>query len=90
MQEVFQQIIGLLRGIWHRRWIGLATAWIAAIVGVALVYRIPERYEATARVYVHRLRKRLERIMRLHFEIVSSQAGWWFINSNKRKNSSIR
>jgi polysaccharide chain length determinant protein (PEP-CTERM system associated) len=52
MQEVFQQIIGLLRGIWHRRWIGLATAWIAAIVGVALVYRIPERYEATARVYV--------------------------------------
>ena len=52
MQEVFQQLVGLLRGIWHRRWIGLATAWIAAILGVALVYRIPERYEATARVYV--------------------------------------
>src|SRR6188508_276303 len=52
MQEVFQQIVGLLRGIWHRRWIGLATAWIAAILCVALVYRIPERYEATARVYV--------------------------------------
>src|SRR4029078_9168189 len=52
MQEVFQQIIGLLRGIWHRRWIRLATAWIARIVGVALVYRIPERYEASARVYV--------------------------------------
>ena len=52
MQEVFQQVLGLLRGIWHRRWIGLATAWVAAILGVALVYRIPERYEATARVYV--------------------------------------
>ena len=38
--------------MWHRRWIGLAAAWFAAIVGVAVVYRIPEKYEASARVYV--------------------------------------
>ena len=38
--------------MWHRRWIGLAVAWIAAIIGVAVVYRMPERYEASARVYV--------------------------------------
>jgi polysaccharide chain length determinant protein (PEP-CTERM system associated) len=38
--------------MWHRRWIGLAVAWIAAIVGVAVVYKIPEKYEASARVYV--------------------------------------
>ena len=38
--------------MWHRRWIGLAVAWLAAIIGVAVVYRIPERYEASARVYV--------------------------------------
>jgi polysaccharide chain length determinant protein (PEP-CTERM system associated) len=38
--------------MWHRRWIGLLTAWIAAVIGVAVVYKIPERYEASARVYV--------------------------------------
>ena len=38
--------------MWHRRWIGLAAAWIAAIVGIVVVYRIPEKYEASARVYV--------------------------------------
>jgi protein tyrosine kinase modulator len=52
MQEFYQQLIGVLRGVWHRRWIGLAAAWIVAIIGVAVVYRIPEKYEATARVYV--------------------------------------
>jgi len=52
MNELLQQALGYLRGMWHRRWIGLAAAWLAAIVGVAVVYRTPERYEASARVYV--------------------------------------
>src|SRR5689334_2755173 len=52
MQELYQQLTRVLRGMWHRRWIGLAAAWIAAIVAVAIVYRIPEKYEASARVYV--------------------------------------
>ena len=52
MQELLQQIIGYLRAMWHRRWLGLGAAWIAAIIGVVVVYRIPERYEASARVYV--------------------------------------
>src|SRR5690348_1978001 len=52
MQELFEQVIGFLRSMWHRRWIGLAAAWIAAIIGVAVVYRIPEKFEASARVYV--------------------------------------
>src|SRR4249919_2415685 len=38
--------------MWHRRWNGLAAAWIVAIIGIVVVYRIPERYEAGARVYV--------------------------------------
>ena len=52
MQELLHQALTQLRGMWHRRWIGLAAAWIVAIVGVAIVYKIPERYEASARVYV--------------------------------------
>lgn len=52
MTELLQTVLAHLRGMWHRRWIGLAAAWIAAIVAVTLVYRIPEKYEASARVYV--------------------------------------
>src|SRR3982751_750490 len=52
MKEVFEQVLTYLRGMWHRRWIGLAAAWLAAIAGAAPVYRVPERYEAQARVYV--------------------------------------
>jgi polysaccharide chain length determinant protein (PEP-CTERM system associated) len=52
MSELLQQLLAFARGMWHRRWIGLAAAWIAAFVAVGIVYRIPERYEASARVYV--------------------------------------
>ena len=52
MDELIHQVLTRLRGMWHRRWIGLAAAWIAAIVGVSVALRIPDRYEASARVYV--------------------------------------
>ena len=52
MNDLYRELLGYLRSMWHRRWIGLAAAWLAAIVGVAVVYRIPEKYEASARVYV--------------------------------------
>jgi len=52
MDEIVRQFVTILRGMWHRRWIGLTAAWIVAIAGVMVAMRIPERYEATARVYV--------------------------------------
>src|SRR5436190_5253703 len=52
MNELYRELLDHLRGMWHRRWIGLAFAWLVAIFGVAIVYRVPERYEASARVYV--------------------------------------
>ncbi len=52
MHDLTQLLMGYLRGMWHRRWIGLAAAWLAAIVGVTIAMRIPERYEASARLYV--------------------------------------
>lgn len=52
MDELLEQIISRLRGMWHRRWIGLAVAWIVGIVAVGVALRIPEKYEASARVYV--------------------------------------
>jgi polysaccharide chain length determinant protein (PEP-CTERM system associated) len=52
MQEFLQQAAVTLRGIWKFRWQGLLVAWIAAVLGVAVVWRIPDRYEAAARIYV--------------------------------------
>src|SRR4029077_11485886 len=52
MNDLYRELLGYLRGMWHRRWIGLAAAWIAAIIGVAVVSRNPAEYAATARVYV--------------------------------------
>src|SRR6266576_3119440 len=52
MNDLYRELLDHLRGMWHRRWIGLAVAWLAVVIGIAVVYRIPERYEASARVYV--------------------------------------
>src|SRR5512132_4547134 len=52
MHDILQQLTGFLRGMWHRRWIGLAVAWAAAVIAIMVVYRIPEKFEASARVYV--------------------------------------
>jgi len=52
MEEILHQLMTALRGIWRRRWIGLAVAWAVAVIGAIIVLRIPDRYEATARVYV--------------------------------------
>src|SRR4030095_16337880 len=52
MHDLLHLLLTHLRGMWHRRWIGLAAAWIAAVIGVAVAMRIPERYEASARLYV--------------------------------------
>jgi polysaccharide chain length determinant protein (PEP-CTERM system associated) len=52
MDELLHQILTALRGMWRRRWIGLTVAWTVAVIGAIVVLRIPDRYEATARVYV--------------------------------------
>jgi polysaccharide chain length determinant protein (PEP-CTERM system associated) len=52
MQELVEQLIALARGMWQRRWIGLGVAWLAAIIGAIVVFRLPDKYEASARVYV--------------------------------------
>jgi capsular polysaccharide biosynthesis protein len=31
---------------------GLITSWVVAVIGVVIVFRIPDQYEASARIYV--------------------------------------
>jgi polysaccharide chain length determinant protein (PEP-CTERM system associated) len=52
MQELVEQLLVMLRGMWQRRWIGLGVAWAAAVIGTIIVFRLPDKYEASARVYV--------------------------------------
>jgi polysaccharide chain length determinant protein (PEP-CTERM system associated) len=52
MQELIEQLLAILRGMWQRRWFGLGVAWLAAIIGTIVVFRLPDKYEASARVYV--------------------------------------
>ncbi len=52
MEELIQQALSILRAMWLRRWVGLIVAFIVAIVGAVVVARLPDRYEASARIYV--------------------------------------
>ena len=52
MQEIVQQLLVALRGMWKFRWPGLVVAWITAVVGVVGVWKIPDQYEASARIFV--------------------------------------
>jgi polysaccharide chain length determinant protein (PEP-CTERM system associated) len=52
MQELVQQLLITVRAMWKFRWPGLIVAWVVAVVGVVVVWRIPDQYEAAARIYV--------------------------------------
>ncbi|MCS6944911.1 MAG: Wzz/FepE/Etk N-terminal domain-containing protein, partial [Sutterellaceae bacterium] len=52
MEELLRQVVSILRGVWRRRWIGVGVAWAVALVGMVALMRMPDRFEATARVYV--------------------------------------
>ncbi|MGA7951673.1 MAG: XrtA system polysaccharide chain length determinant, partial [Thiobacillaceae bacterium] len=52
MEEVIQQLLGYVKATWNRRWYIVLIAWLISIVGWVWVYTLPDRYEASARVYV--------------------------------------
>ena len=52
MDDLIKQLLGFLRGMWKFRWPGVALAWVVALVGVVLIYRVPDQYEASARIFV--------------------------------------
>ncbi|MEO7150848.1 MAG: XrtA system polysaccharide chain length determinant [Burkholderiaceae bacterium] len=52
MYEVLGQIAAVGKAMWKYRWQGVAVAWVVAAIGVLIIYRIPDQYEASARIYV--------------------------------------
>ena len=55
MQEVIAQVHAAARGMWKHRWLGVLVAWGVALVGTVVVFRIPNQYEASARIHVDTL-----------------------------------
>ncbi|MDH5181180.1 MAG: chain length-determining protein [Gammaproteobacteria bacterium] len=52
VQEILEQVIVFLRDVWRFRKQGVIGIWVVAILGWVLVFMMPDKYEATARVYV--------------------------------------
>src|SRR5688572_5896708 len=52
MQALIIKILDDIRGSWRFRWLGLAAAWAACLIGWMYVFAMPNVYEAKARVYV--------------------------------------
>jgi len=52
MEEILQQVLTTARRMWKFRWPALAVAWVATVVGTVVVWRIPDQFEASARIFV--------------------------------------
>lgn len=52
MNQIVEEVLIALRAIWRRRWLAIAAMWGVALVGFAVVWIMPNRYEANARIYV--------------------------------------
>ena len=52
MEELLRQATTVARGMWKYRWPALVVAWVVAAIGVVILFKIPDRYEASARIYV--------------------------------------
>jgi polysaccharide chain length determinant protein (PEP-CTERM system associated) len=52
MQELIRQVTAAALGMWKFRWQGVIVAWLVAVLGVIAVWKVPDQYEASARIYV--------------------------------------
>lgn len=52
MEQLIAQITTIAKGMWRFRWPALAVAWLVALIGMVIVFRVPDKFEASARIYV--------------------------------------
>lgn len=52
MGDILAQLSSLARGCWKFRWPGIMVAWVVGAIGAAVVLWVPDKYEASARIYV--------------------------------------
>lgn len=52
MEELISKLFGMARGMWRHRWWGLLVAWVVVIAGGVAIYKMPDSYRSSARVFV--------------------------------------
>ncbi|MEM6485647.1 MAG: Wzz/FepE/Etk N-terminal domain-containing protein, partial [Pseudomonadota bacterium] len=52
MQDSIARLMSMLLGVWQHKWLAIVIAWMVASAGWFYVWKMPESYQATARVYV--------------------------------------
>lgn len=52
MEELITQLLTYVKGVWKYRWYAVVAAWAVAIAGWIIVYKLPDDYQASARIYV--------------------------------------
>lgn len=52
MNEILALVYSYARAAWRRRWWAVATAWVVALLAWSVVLMMPDKYEASARVFV--------------------------------------
>ena len=52
MDSLIAQLMAVFKRMWRYRWPGLIAAWLVGIAAAVVVFVVPDRYEASARVYV--------------------------------------
>lgn len=52
MEEILRQGLVILRSTWKHRHLGMLVAWLVGAIAAGVILRIPDRYEASARIFV--------------------------------------
>jgi polysaccharide chain length determinant protein (PEP-CTERM system associated) len=52
MQDIVEQIVSYLRGIWVHKWTALVLIWGLCLIGWPFVLKMPNQYVSEAKVYV--------------------------------------
>ena len=52
MKQELDHVLDEVRAAWRFRWVGLSVAFVVALLGWAVVFALPDRYQADARVFV--------------------------------------
>ena len=52
MEDLKTEVLRHLSAIWRRKWMAVAVWWLVCIVGWGVVITMPNRYEASTRIYV--------------------------------------
>lgn len=52
MEDLVRRARVILSGMWAHRWLGVIVAWVVGAAGAGVVFVTPDKYQASARIYV--------------------------------------